>query len=92
MAPIKYHTKDLANQYQPNIHWKNLRRAVFKEAMQVERYPFYAMAVPTLLEQPGFRPHQELLAEGLIKECAPDDDVIFVSHQWLAFDLSLIHI
>ena len=86
MPLSKKTTRDLNKMYVRNIHLKNLRRSVFKEAMQVEQYPFYAMAVPTLLQQPGFRPHQELLAAGLIKECTADDDVIFISHQWLAFD------
>ena len=78
MGLTKYkHTKDLNNQFTPNIHLKNVRRAVFKEAAQVERYPFYAMPIPTLLKQSGFRPHQELLAEGLITQSEFDAKVRF---------------
>ena len=78
--PTLYKTRDI-NQAGifVNKNWKNLRRAVFKEAAAGERYPFYAMPVPDVLKLEHWRPHQELLADGLLKQCTSEDDVIFVS-------------
>ena len=44
------------------------------------------MPVATLLELKAWEPHQKLLAAGSVRECTADDDVIFVSHQWLGFE------
>lgn len=83
MYPTKFNPKDMPSPGQ--LRWKNLRRQVFAEAAQVEKYPFYAMSVPNLLAMEEWRPHQDLLADGLLKKCEDEDDVIFVSHQWLSF-------
>ena len=80
--PTKFNGKDMPT---PQQRWKNMRRHIFAEAAQVERYPFYAMSVPDLLEMDTWRPHQDLLMDGKLKRCEADDDVIFVSHQWLSF-------
>jgi hypothetical protein len=54
------------------------------------RYPFCAMPVVELLKLDAWRPHQDLLAEGVVVEMTNDmlkeADVIFVSHQWVAFN------
>lgn len=77
--------KRLAMNDAPSMRCKNLRRAVFTGARALERYPFYAIPVPELLELGEWKPHQTLLAEGKLRECTEDEDVIFVSHQWLGF-------
>lgn len=82
--PIYYATK-FEDMHIKERRYKNVRRHVFKAAQQVERYPMYAIPVPTLLGLQKWRPHQDLLADGLLKQCTEDDDVIFVSHQWLSF-------
>ena len=69
-----------------NLRWKNRRRDAFKESGSLEQYPYYGMPVATLLELKAWEPHQKLLAAGAVRECTADDDVIFVSHQWLGFE------
>ena len=69
-----------------NLRWKNRRRDAFKESGSLEQYPYYGMPVATLLELKAWEPHQKLLAAGSVRECTADDDVIFVSHQWLGFE------
>ena len=77
---ILHKTKDINDAgMMVNLHWKNLRRNVFMESRQVEKYGMFAMAVPDLMKLTAWRSHQELLANGLLKECGPDDEVIFVS-------------
>jgi len=57
-----------------------------------QEYPMYAIHVSTFLQQRGKpRPHQDLLADGLLKEITDDDrhtittsPIIFLSHQWLS--------
>ena len=63
MPLSKKTTRDLNKMYVRNIHLKNLRRSVFKGAMQVEQYPFYAMAVPTLCSSRA-SPHQSSSLRG----------------------------
>jgi hypothetical protein len=52
-------------------------------------YPLYAMPVPTLLSLDRWVPHQDLRDAGKVVEMTPEllkqKDVIFVSHQWVAF-------
>ena len=59
-------------------------------ASTTARYPFCAISVPDLLKLEKWRPHQDLKADGLVVEMTvdmlKDIDVIFVSHQWVAFD------
>ena len=53
-------------------------------------YPLYAMQVPTLLSLDRWEPHQDLVLAGKVVEMTPEllkeKDVIFVSHQWTAFN------
>ena len=53
-------------------------------------YPLYAMPVPTLLSLESWVPHQDLRDAGKVVEMTADmlkeKDVIFVSHQWVAFN------
>ena len=53
-------------------------------------YPLYAMPVPTLLSLDRWVPHQDLRDAGKVVEMTPEmlkeRDVIFVSHQWIAFN------
>ena len=53
-------------------------------------YPLYAMPVPTLLSMDAWVPHQDLRDAGKVVEMTADmlkeKDVIFVSHQWVAFN------
>ena len=57
-----------------------------------ETYPFYAMRVKDLMELTEWLPHQKLLAAGKLINLGADPtaakgrEVIFVSHQWTAFD------
>ena len=89
--PTLYKTKDIDQAaIMVNKNWKNLRRNVFKEAAAGERYPFYAMSVPDVLKLEHWRPHQELLADGLLKQCTSEDDVIFVS-QYVKIDPRPLH-
>ena len=88
MAPVKLkveNEKRLAMNDPPNQKWKNLRRTIFGEGEIAQKYPFCAMPVTELLKLDKWVPHQLLLAQGIVRECTPDDDVIFVSHQWLGF-------
>lgn len=78
MATLKQE-KQFKDQWANNIHWKNLRRAVFKDAASVEQYGFFGLPVPMLLEMNEWKPHQQLLAEGALKRCESEDEVIFVS-------------
>ena len=52
-------------------------------------YPLYAMPVPTLLSLERWVPHQDLRDAGKVVEMTTEmlkeKDVIFVSHQWIAF-------
>lgn len=53
-------------------------------------YPLFAMPVPTLLSLEQWEPHQDLKAAGKVIEMTAEKlketDVIFVSHQWVAFN------
>jgi len=50
-------------------------------------YPCYALPIRSLLEMDSWRPHQDLLADGLLVNVdeKPDANVIFMSHQWTSF-------
>lgn len=57
-----------------------------------QEYPMYAMHVADFLQQSGTpRPHQDLLADGLLKRIEDADrhnlataPIVFLSHQWLS--------
>ena len=53
-------------------------------------YPLYAMPVPTMLSLDRWVPHQDLRDAGKVVEMTAEmlkeKDVIFVSHQWVAFN------
>ena len=62
------------------------------QPVSAESYPFYAMTVKDLLALKEWRPHQHLLADNKLVNltenpaAAEGREVIFVSHQWTAFD------
>lgn len=53
-----------------------------------KKYGFWVIPVPTLMELTQWRPHQDLRAEGKLREVRDDEDVevMFISHQWTSFD------
>ena len=58
-------------------------------AVQEELYPMYVMRVRELLQLDAWRPHQQLLSDGLLvrvtEEVAKSATIVFVSHQWTSF-------
>ena len=58
------------------------------EAAILKSYPMYVLPVEAFLQMTEWRPHQELLKEGVIVEWAPSmrGRTFFVSHQWTSFD------
>jgi hypothetical protein len=58
-------------------------------AVQEELYPMYVMRVRDLLQLDAWRPHQQLLSDGLLvrvtEEVAKNATIVFVSHQWTSF-------
>ena len=54
-----------------------------------EEYPMYVLPVRELLKLSSWRPHQELLAEGLLvrvtDKLPTSTAILFASHQWTAF-------
>ena len=53
-----------------------------------ETYPMYVLPVAAFMEMTAWRPHQELLKEGVIVEWTPSmrGRTFFVSHQWTSFN------
>jgi len=50
------------------------------------QYPFYVIRVNHFLEMKVLRPHQELTAQGIVKEWDPSmKNVLFLSHQWTSW-------
>ena len=58
------------------------------EAAILKSYPMYVLPVEAFMQMTEWRPHQELLKEGVIMEWKPSmrGRTFFVSHQWTSFD------
>ena len=53
-----------------------------------ESYPMYVLPIEAFMQMTAWRPHQELLEEGVIMEWTPSMRglTFFVSHQWTSFN------